>query len=788
LDAAAAGEAESFMRDGGDAKDGIPDLGDGDALSAKPDGGDLDQEFDEEPQPVDPKKTRLAGGHIFACALAGDGTVWCWGAEVGAQWPPPYSSSPLPVEGLSDIVDLDAGPQHVCAVRGDGKVLCFGSEESGELGNGGPEEETGVEPTEVIGLEGAVSLHHLTHRQSCANKMDGTIWCWGLDLDTGQSHPTAVLTEPMSDIVAVSRSKPTSALDEHVCVVRQSGTVWCKGDNLFGQCGPGTPSSPALDFVAVPGIPQAVDVACRDGVSCALTQDGSVWCWGLAPDLCFHQDDGTPKPVPGLSDAVAIAIDEASGWTAPHDCVVRADGTVWCWGAGAEGQLGQNFGFWDCSPLPVQVQSLTDVVEARVSGWANCAAKSSGSVWCWGDNYYGELGMGIGGYEDEERPEPQLVPGLSDVAGVAPGAWHTCAWEKNGAAWCWGGSYSQWWLGLGDTAPVPMPAKVVAFPNASKLTAGNSLTCGLDGTGSLSCWGEAGKLFPGELYSSLPVSIETGSKVLDAAVGLQSYQSQVCASLEDGTGRCYSYWLSAESIAFEGIGEPAAVAMGSSHACFLLKDGSIWCVGEVSCGQLGNGEQWPAAGTLELPSQVEGLPDSLGLDAGLLHTCAVAIDGQVWCWGSNLRGQLGNGAAADGSLLSDLAAADYGYWSYEYGEPTKLCKNWPIEALPVEVVGLSGATQVTTGAFFTCALLDDESVWCWGHNQFGSLGDGTTVDRALPTKVLNLEGVESIQAGLYHVCAVRTDGSLWCWGRAEFNQLGDGSAWNSVPQEVKGLP
>jgi alpha-tubulin suppressor-like RCC1 family protein len=136
--------------------------------------------------------------------------------------------------------------------------------------------------------------------------------------------------------------------------------------------------------------------------------------------------------------------------------------------------------------------------------------------------------------------------------------------------------------------------------------------------------------------------------------------------------------------------------------------------------------------------------------AGGYHTCAIKEDGSLWCWGDNEEGQIGDGT-------------------------------WEDKKSPVKIIE-SGVVSVAAGGFHTCAIKEDGSLWCWGKNDSGQLGyDSDEANEAKNTPVQIMEsGVVAVAAGLYHTCAIKQDGSLWCWGSNEDGQLGDGTEELSI--------
>jgi alpha-tubulin suppressor-like RCC1 family protein len=235
-----------------------------------------------------------------------------------------------------------------------------------------------------------------------------------------------------------------------------------------------------------------------------------------------------------------------------------------------------------------------------------------------------------------------------------------------------------------------------------------------------------------------------------------------CALLSTGAVKCWGsneYGQLADGTTKErhsavltaGIsGTVESLSSGAQHTCALIQGGTVECWGWNESGQLGNG----TTGEHQPPHPVTGLTGVVSISAGGIHTCALLTGGAVKCWGDNRFGQLGNGSTEN----SDV---------------------------PVDVSGLdSGVLAIAAGGLHTCALLAAGALRCWGNNQFGQLGDGTTSDRKVPAAPKLSGSVRTMAAGTAHTCALLTSGAMRCWGDDEGGQLGNDEETVSHPTPV----
>jgi alpha-tubulin suppressor-like RCC1 family protein len=222
------------------------------------------------------------------------------------------------------------------------------------------------------------------------------------------------------------------------------------------------------------------------------------------------------------------------------------------------------------------------------------------------------------------------------------------------------------------------------------------------------------------------------------------------------------------------------VSTGDRHTCALKPDGSAWCWGRNWNGQVGNG----STTNVNAPKQVVGLSsDVAAISAGALQTCALKTNRSVWCWGSGY----GNTPVELPTLTRVRSISAFGnkicavkidgnVWCFNPGQT------------PTQVAGISNVQQVTTGYDYACAVTADQNVWCWGNGGQGRLGNNSTGTAANPVQVQGLpttgSGVVRVTAGWTHTCAIARTGYPYCWGRNDKGQLGIGSTGNDVLKAV----
>jgi alpha-tubulin suppressor-like RCC1 family protein len=503
---------------------------------------------------------------------------------------------------------------------------------------------------------------------------------------------------------------------------------------------------------------------------------GAVWCWGGNDRGQLGLGTRDPWLVPAAvagQGSVTTAIAAGSEFT----CSRRDDGTVWCWGRGDAGQMGQASPNDSLTPFPIA--TIANATAIATGGAHACARIASGALRCWGDN--GEGALGDTTLVSRSRPEP--VEGIGNAQAVAAGAEHTCAIRAGGQLWCWGDN-GDGALGDGAANSAAIPV-VVARPEpdltglavVEQLSLGDQSSCLINASRRLECWGgnRFGVLGDGSESQRLEVSfiaytVQVHSSRGDHACSITSDQTGISGGGSVGIARCWGLNFfgqlgdgtqvtrptPAPITGAGSTGQVTAIAAGHGHTCLVHGGGERACTGYNEVGSACQGDLLDRT-SFENCAAVTAT--TVALAAGGDHTCALTGSGAVRCWGWNARGQLGNGSQA-------------------------------FTALPAGVSGLgNGNLAVAAGTSHTCALNAARGVVCWGSNQSGQLGNGSLVDSSVPVPVSGLAGdVQALALGSDFSCALTVSGAVFCWGGNGSNQLGDGTSERRlVPTPVSGL-
>jgi alpha-tubulin suppressor-like RCC1 family protein len=555
-----------------------------------------------------------------------------------------------------------------------------------------------------------------------------------------------------------------SAGQLHACAIRSDKTLWCWGLNTSGQVGTGTSDAVFVRPAAAGDGASWVAVSAGAAFTCALDEAKAIACWGS--NASGQLGDGTtttrtsPTPITG-GFADWIALDAGS----THTCGIREGGALYCWGSNNRGQLGDGSNESHSAPTLV---SEGPWIAVSAGSEFTCALRADHTLWCFGLGTSRQLGDG----NNVNSAVPVQDKTLSaSWASVSAGNAFACGQKLDGSRFCWG-TNTLGQGGDGTTTAITQPKQVDADTDWAALALGDLAGCGLRSSGALWCWGD-GSLGqtgqPGaEAPTLAPVKVGDGADWTAITGGLRFF----CGLRAAGKLFCWG----SNSRSALGLGyssdrnEPTLVddtttwervEVQLDDGCAIRKNGALFCWGRNVSGQLGDGSQV----TRTAPVSIGAGKAWKRVAVGRTHSCGIALENGVeglYCWGQDVNGEQGNGAGATPSLL------------------------------PAPVVAPPGApspwTEVAAGLNHSCALRKDGTLWCWGRNALGQLGDTTLTARSEPKQVLPAGASNWVDVATSgeHTCALRASGTLWCWGRNDVGQLGlgDGNSPVSTPTQV----
>ncbi|MCA9602762.1 MAG: hypothetical protein R3A78_11310 [Polyangiales bacterium] len=363
--------------------------------------------------------------------------------------------------------------------------------------------------------------------------------------------------------------------------------------------------------------------------------------------------------------------------------------------SGTKGDAGPGF---DANPGDsggVTVLTSDPVGRFALGGTHTCWLARGGGIYCWGSNNRGQLGDGT----ETGRAAPLRVLAIRTAEYLSGKSAQNCAQIHGGQVQCWGSNSHGQLGGATATEFRTSPVGVLSVDDGGSVAVGALHACAVRGAGAVWCWG-----------NNLSGTLGRGTEGSPEKPGV----------VTNGTGA-------------------QAVTAGSSFNCLLSTGGTVSCWGKNTNAQLGDGT---TTDRLE-PVAVVGLPGSVkAVTAGDAHACALTMDGNVYCWGSNKYGQVGSGSASDANIST-----------------------------PTAVMGIAGdAVAIDAGSQTTCALRTNGNLACWGSNASKQLGDVVDESRASAADVTGMSGVEFFGVGTSHVCAA-TNTSVFCWGSNSQGQL-----------------
>lgn len=597
---------------------------------------------------------------------------------------------------------------NVAAIDSNNQLYTWGSNTYGELGLSDLTQRQ--VPTLLSGNWTTVSAGP---NSTYAIKSDGTFWAWGYN-NYGQlgNFDTTNRSSPIIIGSAINSWKQTSTGGDITLAIQTNGTLWAWGNNANGQLG--------LSDTIVRYSPTQVgnlsywsQVSTGDAHSLAIQSNGTLWAWGSNN----YGQLGITTAAASISTPTQVG--NSSNWSKVlcgqvHTAALKSDGTLWTWGSNVYGQLGLSDTTNRSSPT--QVGNLTNWNKIGVGGRSTYGIKTDGTLWSMGES--GSSGTGFIAYSP-------IQIGNNSWIHVAGGWLDAFAIQADGSLWAWGNINSWGQLGLNTRTGVNTPVQVGTSSNWIQVSCGYYTTQAMQSDGTLWTWGN-------NSYGQLGLSDQT-HRYVPTQVGV------------------LSNWTLSKSFS----------APTCRHTALINSNATLFEFGVNSYGQLGQ---------LDIISRLVPTQLGVGIYSNWAQVCAGAYSslalnslGQLWTAGYNLYGQLGNNSTSSMSTY-------------------------------VQVGSLNSWTAVSSSrnkGYSAGAILSDGTTWLWGNNSFGQLGQNNQFNYTSPVLVGNLVNVNTwryvaaAQSAYQFVTAIKSDGTLWAWGVNSYGQLGSGDyTHRSSPTQV----
>jgi alpha-tubulin suppressor-like RCC1 family protein len=543
---------------------------------------------------------------------------------------------------------------------------------------------------------------------------DGNLWTWGYGgyATLGNAVATGSISTPVTTFAGGNNWKQISSGNSHTAAIKTDGTLWTWGGGFNGPLGNGNTNDRSTPVTTFAGGTNWKQVSSGSGHTAAIKTDGTLWTWGYGRDGVLGNGITTGNiSTPITTFAGGTNWKQVSSGTL-HTAAIKTDGTLWTWGNGTNGRLGTN----DIINRSTPVTTFAGGTNWKQvsSGYNHTAAiKTDGTLWTWGSGSTGRLGrFSIG--TDKLTPVTTFAGGTNwadtattepeDLYTLSSGNAHTAAIKTDGTLWTWGSGTSAQ-LGTNDLTQRNTPVTTFAGgTNWKQVSSGIQHTAAIKTDGTLWTWGTGnnGRLGNGVATGNISTPVTT----------------------------------------FAGGTNWKQVSSGIQHTAAIKTDGTLWTWGTGNNGRLGNGV---ATGNISTPvTTFAGGTNWKQVSSGIQHTAAIKTDGTLWTWGYGGNGRLGNGVAT-GNISTPVTTFAGG-------------TNWK---------------QVSSGIEHTAAIKTDGTLWTWGYGSSGQLGNNATTNTSTPvTTFAGGTNWKQVSSGTSHTAAIKTDGTLWTWGSGIYGQLG----------------
>jgi alpha-tubulin suppressor-like RCC1 family protein len=606
---------------------------------------------------------------------------------------------PLKVGSYSNFVNISAsGEGHNLGINSNGELFAWGSNSKGQLGLGNNTDFS--TPQKVGNLSNWIYIT-TGEFHSLAINSNGELFAWGLNsegqlgLGNNSDYNTPQQVGNSTDWIEVS------SFGNHTIAINSSGELYSWGLNSYGQLGIGNTSNM--------NSPQKVgtstnwsSVKVGENHSIALNSNGEIFGWGNNQSGQvgvgnYPSTFNTPQRIGYYNNWVEVS---AGG---NNSGAITSSGNLYLWGNNEFGQLG--IGNTSLKNTPQKVGTAANWEKIDIGSSFIIAKNDLNEIFSCGSNLYGQLGIG----KTTNQVEPLKLSNSIKWKLISCNAYHSLGIDNNGYLYAWG---RNWYgeLGINNYLNYNSPQQIGYSNNWKYVSAGWGHSLAINQNNELYAWGD-------NSYGALGIG-NNNNQFVPTRVGAASNWNQFSA--------------------------------GFGYTIALNNNGELYAWGLNGDGQLGIGNNL----NKNTPTKIGTKSNYISISTNYSHTLAIDSDGKLFSWGNNAHGELGLGNNIDQNSPQQVGTAE----------------NW---------------VTASTGMFNSFAINADGELFAWGYNNDKSLGIGNSINQYTPVKVGTESNWKSISAGYFHAIAINQKGEVFCWGLNENGQLGQTESYVVVDKPTK---
>lgn len=762
----------------------------------------------------------IAAGEDYSIAVLEDGTVYGWGANtnkvLGIEQTTVAQVLPRKNNNITDVMLVSGGNNHISVAKTDGKVYTWGNSI----------DENSLTPVQIGKEQVVVNKNHVIIAKGQKETLQGNVKAFNLIKDLNNekiSYETkdasiSTIDENTGELTAVDTGKTVIAVKQagtdnvsyvqvevikenteikpdvqtsnsHQLILRADGSVWAYGDNTYGQLGTGNvTSNDTVQKINFENDVRIVQIAVGESHSVALDENGQVWVWGRNNYYQLGNSNLSLSNTPVKVELPNKVVKIASGNNQVF--VITEENRLYVWGLNTSGELG--IGNNDEKIRPTLIENRKNILDVSAGKTHAVLVTTSGDVYTTGNNSYSSL-TGT----DYKRNVFEKAIGLENIAYIEAGEYHNFALTTENKLYTWGlNLYGQ--LGIGNLNTIATPVEITNISNVQEISAGKNHT--LITTKDKKLYATGSNLL-GQLAKSNKETTTQWEEVASLTNVYEIAAGNTYSMAITNDGKVYGWGDYYHGTTDIRTSTNSEIPVQVGHDAFLVKENemvipidaiqnvNIQDTFELNVWEDKNGT--PSYTFASVNDQIASVDNTGMITAKAIGTTWVKVTDNVTneqqvvvvkvVQNQNVTyPQVSSGKDFGISLKSDGSI-----WSFGYNSNGELGNNSYVGSnIPKSINNVKSYTKIESGEQFTLAVRKDGTIWGWGNNTYGQLGQGDRNTYTVPTAI-NVTNVKKVAAGANHAVALNQYGEVYVWGNNTRGQLGDSITAKSIDVPTK---